>query len=54
MVVVQMAAPLISDGRASGNSTLRMICQVVLPMDSAASITPESTSFREPSTMRAT
>ena len=51
---MQIAAPLISEGIASGMSTLRMICQVVLPMLSAASITPWSTSLSEPSTMRAT
>ncbi len=34
--------------------TLRMICNVVAPIDWAASITPPSTSRNDDSTMRAT
>ncbi len=51
---MQMAAPESRLGKASGKSTLRMICQSVEPMDCAASMTPWSTSFREFSTIRAT
>ena len=54
MVMADTALPLSSEGRASGSSTLTMICQVLAPMLWAASTTPLSTSSREDSTRRAT
>ena len=51
---MQMAKPLISEGMASGISTLRTIWKVLEPMDWAASMMPLSTSLKLPSTMRAT
>ena len=47
-----MVAPEISEVRASTSITLITICQLLAPMDLAASITPGSTSFREDSTIR--
>ena len=49
-----MAAPLMSEGSASGSSTRHTSCGTDAPMDRDASITPRSTSLSEPSTMRAT
>ena len=54
MVVAATALPLMSEGVASGSSTLVMICQVEAPMLWAASTTPLSTSSREDSMRRAT
>lgn len=42
-----MVTPNTSDERASGRSTLKMICRVVAPIASAASITPLSTSLKD-------
>ena len=49
-----MTAPVMSEGFASGTSTLVMIWNRGVPIASAASITPLSTSLMEDSTMRAT
>ena len=51
---MEMAAPLTSEGMASGTMTLKIICALVEPMDCAASRMPWFTSCRELSTMRAT
>ena len=53
-LIAVMATPKIIEGKASGINTLLIICQVLAPMDKAASISPQSSSFKEDSTKRAT
>ena len=43
MVTIEIAPPTMSEGLASGTSTLRTICHGDAPMDCAASITPKGT-----------
>ena len=45
MVTVEMTAPVMSEGLASGMMTFQMMRSVDAPMDSAASMTPASTSL---------
>ena len=52
--MIVSVTPETSDGRASGMSTLRMICQLVDPIALAAWTTPGSTSLRADSMIRAT
>ena len=54
MVTIEIAAPTMSEGLASGTSTFHTICHGEAPMDCAASITPNGTSLMDDSTMRAT
>ena len=54
MVTVEMTAPVMSAGLASGMMTFQMIRNVDAPMDCAASMTPALTSLAADSTMRAT
>ena len=49
-----MAEPTSKDGLDSGSITLVIICQLLAPMDWAASITPKSISLKEDSIKRAT
>ena len=54
MVTVEITAPVMSAGLASGMMTFQMMRSVDAPMDCAASMTPALTSFAADSTMRAT
>ena len=53
MVVMEIAAPVSSEGMDSGSMTFQIIWKLLAPIDFAASTIPAFISFKELSTMRA-